>query len=68
MRLNCASNSRRHIQRLSYAAGQVSVLLVYAMEAINNVTGTFTVSLIIVAVLLGASAILATRLKENDQR
>jgi len=49
-------------------AGQVSVLLVYAMEAINNVTGTFTVSLIIVAVLLGASAILATRLKENDQR
>jgi len=49
-------------------AGQVSVLLVYAMEAINNVTGTFTASLIIVAVLLGASAILATRLKENDQR
>ncbi|HQB07495.1 MAG TPA: MFS transporter, partial [Rectinema sp.] len=49
-------------------AGQISVLLVYAMEAINNVTGTFTVSLIIVAVLLGGSAILATSLKENDQR
>jgi len=47
-------------------AGQISVLLVYAMEAINNVTGTFTASLITVAVLLGASALLATSLKEND--
>lgn len=63
-----ASNSRRHIERLGYARRPTSVLLVYAMEAINNVTGTFTVSLIIVAVLLGGSAILATSLKENDQR
>lgn len=46
-------------------AGQVSVLLVYAMEAINNATGTFTASLMAVAALLGFSVFLATRLEEK---
>lgn len=46
-------------------AGQVSVLLVYAMEAINNATGTFTASLMAVAALLGFAVFLATRLEEK---
>jgi len=46
-------------------AGQISVVLVYAMEALNNATRSFTASLIAVAVLLAISAILATQLKED---
>ncbi len=48
-------------------AGQISVLLVYAMEAINNITGTFTASLIAAAVLLGFSVLLATKLTEKGE-
>ncbi len=47
-------------------AGQISVVIVYAMEALNNLTGTFTAALIVLAALLAASALLATRLKENE--
>jgi MFS family permease len=46
-------------------AGQVSVLLVYAMEAINNATGTFTASLMAVTALLVFSVFLGTRLAEK---
>ena len=46
-------------------AGQASVLLVYGMEAINSVTGSFEASLAASAVLLAFSAFLATRLVET---
>ena len=46
-------------------AGQASVLLVYAMEALNSATGTFTASLLASAFLLALSAFLATRLHEG---
>jgi MFS family permease len=46
-------------------AGQASVLLVYAMEALNAATGSFTASLLASAFLLALSAILATRLSEG---
>ena len=46
-------------------AGQASVLLVYAMEALNAATGTFTASLLASAFLLALSAFLATRLHEG---
>ncbi len=43
------------------------MLLVYAMEAINNITSTFTASLIAAAVLLGFSVLLATKLTEKGE-
>ncbi|MCX7027894.1 MAG: MFS transporter [Spirochaetes bacterium] len=46
-------------------AGQASVLLVYAMEAVNRATGSFTVSLAASAVLLVFSTFLAGRLVEG---
>ncbi|MFZ2781202.1 MAG: MFS transporter [Rectinemataceae bacterium] len=46
-------------------AGQASVLLVYAMEALNAATGSFTASLVASAVLLALVAFLATRLVES---
>jgi cyanate permease len=46
-------------------AGQISVVLVYAMEALSNATGSFAVSLVAVAILLAISAIVATKLKED---
>jgi hypothetical protein len=46
-------------------AGQVSVLLVYAMEAINNATGSFTTSLMAVTALLAFSVFWGTRLEEK---
>jgi len=45
-------------------AGQASVALVWAMEAINRASGSFTVSLAACAILLALSALLATTLKE----
>jgi MFS family permease len=49
-------------------AGQVSVLLVYAMEAINNATGSFTTSLMAVTALLAFSVFLGTRLEEKAEK
>jgi len=45
-------------------AGQASVALVWAMEAINRASGSFSVSLTACAALLALSALLATTLKE----
>ncbi|MBL8967488.1 MAG: MFS transporter [Spirochaetaceae bacterium] len=49
-------------------AGQASVLLVYAMEALNRATGSFAASLASCAALLALAALLATRLKEAPSR
>jgi MFS family permease len=49
-------------------AGQVSVLLVYAMEAINNATGSFTTSLMAVTALLAFSVFLGTKLEEKAEK
>ncbi len=46
-------------------AGQSAVMLVFAMEALNKATGSFTASLAVGAGLLAASAILSTRLSEK---
>lgn len=46
-------------------AGQASVVLVWAMEAINAATGNFSVSLLAMAVLLAVAALLGSSLKEN---
>jgi MFS family permease len=45
-------------------AGQVSVVLVYAMEPLRRATGSFTPALLIFAALLVASFGLASTLKE----
>jgi hypothetical protein len=44
--------------------GQVSVVCVYAMEALREADGAFTRSLLLSAGLLAASALLALRLAE----
>jgi len=46
-------------------AGQASVALVWAMEAINAATGSFAVSLLSMAGLLAVSAVLGATLKEK---
>jgi len=46
-------------------AGQASVLLVYAMEALNAATGTFTASLAASAALLTLSVFIAGKLVEH---
>lgn len=45
-------------------AGQLSVILVYAMEPLKRATGSYVVPLLCFAALLGASAALATTLVE----
>ncbi|MHC1782929.1 MAG: MFS transporter [Anaerolineaceae bacterium] len=46
-------------------AGQVSVVFIYAMEAFKNADGTFTFSLVILAVLLGLCCLLVMFLQES---
>jgi len=45
-------------------AGQLSVILVYAMEPLKRATGSYVAPLLCFAALLGASAVLATTLVE----
>jgi MFS family permease len=44
--------------------GQISVVFVYIMEAINKVAGSFTPSLILAVVLMVLGVIIATRVKD----
>jgi MFS family permease len=45
-------------------AGQISVVLVYAMEPLQRATGSYTLPLLLFALLLVASVLLAATLKE----
>jgi len=46
-------------------AGQVSVVFIFAMEALKGKDGSFTISLVILSGLVLLSALLVTRLKES---
>lgn len=46
-------------------AGQVSVVFVYAMQAVRGADGTFTLSLVILAVLIGICSLLVTAMRES---
>lgn len=47
-------------------AGQLSVVLVYLMDALKTSDGSFWISMVLVAVLLAACAVMASRLKDPD--
>ncbi len=46
-------------------AGQISVVFIYAMEALKNPDGSFTNSLVLLSILVVVSALLITRLPES---
>ena len=46
-------------------AGQISVVFIYAMEALRDSDGAFTTSLLLLAGLAAIGAIMITRLKES---
>jgi MFS family permease len=46
-------------------AGQISVVFIYAMEAMKSADGSFTVSLIILSILMGINVLVIARLKES---
>lgn len=46
-------------------AGQASVVFIYAMQALKSADGSFTLSLVILAVMLGLSALLVPGLSES---
>jgi MFS family permease len=47
--------------------GQAAVVFVYIMEALRTANGSFTPSLLLAIVLLGASGLLVTRMEETPQ-
>lgn len=47
-------------------AGQVSVVFIFAMEALRAPDGSFSLSLVLLAVLMIINAVLLTRLKESS--
>jgi hypothetical protein len=47
-------------------AGQVSVVFIFAMEAMRTPDGSFTVPFLILAGLMLVNALLITRLKESE--